>query len=328
MYDVVTFGQATLDVYLMSKKFTIVRDSRFITGYVECFAFGTKIELDDILFEVGGGATNTAVTFSRQGLATSIVSKIGSDYAAEEILSSLKRHGISTQHLVLANGRSGYDTIFLGPRGERTILVYRGVAPTLTVKEVPWHRIRSRWLYVSSLGGNLPLLRSILQFAKKRKNRVAFNPGAAELNHGVRTLRPLLRSVDVLIMNREEAARLTSTPLSNERKIACSLDAICDGIVVVTEGERGSWVCDGKIVRKIRITPVKAVDTTGAGDAYGSGFVAGLIKRPGDFNYALRLASINAASEVQQIGAKNGLITRKLPRGKRWMNIRVQKITR
>ncbi len=325
MYDVITFGQATLDVYLMSKKFRVVRDKRFFTGSAEAFAFGTKIELDDIVFEVGGGATNTAVTFARQGLLTGVVTKVGADYAGEEILASLKHHGLSTHHIIVADGeRSGYSTIFLGRGGERTALVYRGVGSTLTPKQINWRALHTQWFYISSLGGNMTLLRVILRFAKRRKIKVALNPGAREL-HNSSAIRPLLRSVDVVLVNREEAARLVGVPIAKEWKIVHGLDRLCNGIAVVTEGERGSWVCDGKVIRKIHITPVKAVDTTGAGDAYGSGFVAGLIKRPNDFDYALRLASINAASEVQEIGAKNGLITRHIPHGKRWMRISVER---
>lgn len=324
MYDVVTFGQSTADVYLMSKKFRVIRDKKFITGEAECFAFGTKIELDDVLFEVGGGATNTAVTFARQGLLTGIVSKIGSDDAGESIIATLRRHGVSTHHLVIAEGRrSGYATIFLGHGGERTALVYRGAGSTLTAREIAWTHLRAKWFYISSLGGNIQLLKSILQFARKKRIRVALNPGALELKKGGHQLKKLLRKVDILLVNREEAAGLVGVPISHEKKIVHGLDALCDGIAVVTEGDRGSWVADNNVVRKISITPVKAVDTTGAGDAYGSGFVAGLIKRPGDFDYALRLASINSASEVQAVGAKNGLITRRLPRGKKWMRIHV-----
>ncbi len=327
MYDIVSFGQAVLDVYLMSKKFRIVRDERFITGQAECFAFGTKVELDDILFEVGGGATNTAVTFSRLGLSATIVTKIGIDYAGEEIMKSMKEHGVSTSHVIVnADGRSGYDTIFLTSSGERTILVYRGISHTLSAKEIPWPKIHAKWFYVSSLAGNIFLLRSILRFAKKKKIKVALNPGALELRHGLSVLKPLIRDVDVLLLNRAEASKLLSIPFDRDRSIVRGLDKVCNGVAVITEGEKGSWVCDGKVLRRIHINPVKAVDTTGAGDAYGSGFVAGMIKRPGDFDYALRLASINSASVVQQIGAKHGLISRRLPHGKKWMRIRVEQI--
>ena len=326
MYDVISIGQATQDVYLVSKRFRIIRDKRFITGQAECFAFGTKVELDDVLFEVGGGATNTAVTFSRQGLRTAVVTRVGLDPAGESVKRLLMSYGIYLPFVITdPEGRTGYSTIFLTSSGERTILVYRGVSHTLQPNDVSWSKARTRWFYISSLAGNIPLLKKALSMARKYRTHVALNPGALELSRGLRVLGPLIKNVDVLLVNRSEAATLLRVPYENDRAIVRGMDRVCDGIAVITEGKKGSWVCDGMTVRKVVINPVKAVDTTGAGDAYGSGFVAGLIKRPGDIDYALRLASINSASVVQQIGAKHGLILRALPQGKKWMHIKVEK---
>ncbi|MFC1687353.1 carbohydrate kinase family protein [Patescibacteria group bacterium] len=327
MYDVISIGHATQDVYLVSKKFKIIRDKRFITGQAECFAFGTKVELDDILFEIGGGATNTAVTFARQGLKTAVISKIGSDTVGNEIVKTMNNYNISTQYIKKDRKmRSGFSTIFLTASGERTILVYRGASHNFKASDIPWTKLKTKWIYVSSLAGNITVLKKIIQFAKKKQIHVALNPGGLELKRGLKILRPIIRDVAVLLLNRAEGARLLGVPYSNERGIVRGLDTVCNGIAVVTESDKGSWVCDGLSVRKIKITPVKALDTTGAGDAYGSGFVAGIIKRPNDFSYALRLASINAASVVQQVGAKNGLVSRRLPKGKRWMKIHVKKV--
>jgi len=68
MYDVITIGTATQDVFLKSRDFKVLKDERFITGQAECFALGAKIEVPDIFFTTGGGATNAAVTFARQVL--------------------------------------------------------------------------------------------------------------------------------------------------------------------------------------------------------------------------------------------------------------------
>lgn len=326
MYDVITIGQSLRDAYLISKRYRIVRDKRFITSKGICFPFGEKIELDDMLFEIGGGATNTAVTFARQGLKTAIISKIGTDPLGQEVKKEMKERGISTTLFVHdAKQRTGFTTFFFDSSGERTAFVYRGASLSLTASQIPWSKVHAKWFYISSLAGNIELLKKVVQFAKRKKIKVALNPGGMELKKSA-SIKNILRDIDVLLLNRSEGARLLKVPFRSEKKIVKGLDSICNGIAVVTEGEKGSWVCDGKTVRKINIKAVKAVDTTGAGDAYGSGFVAGMVKRPGDFDYALRLATINSASVVQQVGAKNGLLTRRLPKGKRWMNIHVTKV--
>lgn len=313
MYDVITIGSATQDVYLMSRKFRIIRDKRFLTGHAECFAFGTKVELDDILFEVGGGGTNTAVTFSRQGFRTAFCGKVGRDPAGDEVVRVLLESRVDPSLMSRdPKARTAYSAIFLTGSGERTILVYRGASHTLRSSDIPWPKLKAKWLYISSLAGNLTLLRKLVAFARQHRMKVALNPGAKELEAGRTKLVPLLRSVDVLLLNRNEASQLTGVPYADERRIVRQLDAIVSGIAVVTEGEKGSWVADGRHTYRIGIHPVKAVDTTGAGDAYGSGFVAGLMKRPGNVQYALRLATWNAASAVREVGAKHGLLGRRL----------------
>lgn len=327
MYDVITIGSATQDVYLMSRKFRIVRDPRFLTGHAECFAFGTKIELDGILFEVGGGGTNTAVTFARQGFRTAFVGKVGNDPAGVNVIEALRSFGVKTD-LVRRDSHlsTAYSAIFLTGTGERTILVYRGASHNLKPRDIPWSKLKAKWFYLSSVAGNLVLIRRLVQQAKKNKAKVAFNPGEKELAAGRQRLIPLFRDLAVLLLNRQEASRLLGVPLHDEARLIRALPTLKAPIVVVTEGERGSRVWDGRRILRIGIHPVKAVDTTGAGDAFGSGFVAGLMRRPGDLRFALQLATANAASVVQEVGAKHGLLGRQLPTGKRWLHVHVRPI--
>src|SRR3990167_4561440 len=91
MFDVVTIGSATRDVLMRSEQFKIIEDKGFVTGQGECFALGSKIEIKDVVFTSGGGGTNTAVTFSRQGLKTSSVGAIGDDFNGKDITDELNR---------------------------------------------------------------------------------------------------------------------------------------------------------------------------------------------------------------------------------------------
>ena len=189
------------------------------------------------------------------------------------------------------------------------MLVYRGASADFTERMVPWPQLRSRWFYVTSLGGNLPFLRRALAHARRTPASIAVNPGKAELAQRPTALR-VLRGADVVLLNTEEAQLLFR---AKGRALQKQVSAWRKGIVVVTDGERGAWTVTPHSAWQLHIKPVKAMDTTGAGDAFGSGFVGALAKRPGDIGYALRFAAINAASEVQVIGAKNGLLTHHLP---------------
>ncbi len=316
MFDVITIGSATQDVYLMSKGFRFVKNRRSPTGIFEEFAFGSKVELDDLLQEVGGGATNAAVTFQRQGLRTACVCKVGADAAGDDVVRTLRAYKVDPRFVIRdRNDRTAFSALFLGKGGERTALVYRGASADFTQRMVPWAKLSARWFYISSLGGNLSFLRRAIAHAHRTGAKVAVNPGKAELMKAA--ARSVLRQADVLLLNREEAELLFRTRgVQLTKRIATWRK----GMVVVTDGAKGSWAIAPHGAWRMRIKPVRAVDTTGAGDAFGSGFVAALAKRPQDVPAAMRLGAINSAGEVQHIGAKKGLVTLRLPQGP-WMSL-------
>jgi len=312
MFDVITIGSAFRDVYVFSKKFKVLRDTRAITGEVESFAFGTKIELDDILFEIGGGATNTAYTFARQGLRVACLSRIGDDGAGNEVRRFLKKSKIADLLVVDKKQRTAHSVIFLANTGERTILVYRGAAHDFKTSDINFQKIKNtKWLYITSLAGNTALLEKIVRFAKSNNIKIALNPGKKEIRTGHRRVANIFKNVDILLLNREEAAEVTGRVYSDDKGIIKDLHRISGGITVVTEGEQGSLVALNNELFRVIIKPVNAVDTTGAGDAFGSGFLAGYLKNKGNINKAIEFGCLNSASVVQIIGAKHGLLPQK-----------------
>lgn len=317
-YDIITIGSAFKDVYLFSKKFRVLKNARMITGEMECFAFGTKIELDDVHFEIGGGAVNTAATFSNQGFKAGCLARIGQDSAGEDVKKYLRERGIGDLLVYDKKRRTAQSVVFLAPNGERTILVYRGAAHEYKTSDIPSAITKTKWLYVTSLAGKLDVLKKILRLATSRGVKVALNPGKLEVQARGR-LAPLLKYVDVLNVNDEEASILAGMTPDDEKKYLSALRRMCPGIIVVTKGSRGSSVLLNDILYRGIIKPVKAVDTTGAGDAFGSGFVAGIIRFHGDIVKSLQLASNNAAGEVKQLGAKNGIVGRQGP----WRNVQL-----
>ncbi len=309
-FDVITLGSATQDVYLRSSAFRVVRDRRSPTGASEEFAFGSKVELDEVLTEVGGGATNTAVTFRRQGLRTACVCRVGMDAAGDEVVRILRAYRVDPRFVMRDHVHpTAFSALFLSKNGERSALVARGASAHFTEQTIPWKKLKARWYYVCSLGGNIRFLRRILQHAATSKAQVALNPGKDELRQPA-TL-ALLRKADVLLLNREEAELLFHT---HGPRLWTRVASWRKGTVVITDGAKGSYAFNATGSWRVHIKPVKAVDTTGAGDAFGSGFVASLIKHPGNIQEALRLGSMNSAGEVQQLGAKHGLVTQHAPK--------------
>lgn len=312
-FDIITIGAATRDVFLRSKAIRVVRDASFSTGEGECFALGSKIDVDEILFETGGGATNAAVSFARQGLRTAFAGKVGAtDARGREILAALKKERVDTSLVALDRKEmTAYSVLLLTSRGERTALVYRGASANFRTSDFRWSKMRSDWIYVSSLGGELPILRRIWRHAQQTRARIAWDPGAGELATGLPALLPLLRQTDILHLNQEEAAKLMGFGYEQDEASFDRLRTIVRGVTIVTGGTEGSLA--GTVTDSWRsgTHPIRVVSTTGAGDAFTSGFTAAYIRSGGRIPAALQFATANAESVIRHVGAKTGLLRRR-----------------
>jgi sugar/nucleoside kinase (ribokinase family) len=302
---ILSIGAATQDVLVRGKALHAKRDVR-THSYVEMFPLGAKLELDNIFFDVGGGASNAAVTFARQGFGSSFAGKIGKDPAGAEVLRVLKREGIDTQHVrVDSRWNTGYSTILMADNGERTVLVYRGASHHLSSDDFATGRpLDAHWFYISSLAGNMELLKRLLKHAKDHHIRVALNPGSGELAQA-KKLRGLLAAVDIFIANNDEMQLL----FGGDAPVQTMLNAMphCP-YVVLTDGPKGSYASDGQtIFFADQYKKVKVVDRLGAGDAFCSGFTAAIAQGWG-IEEALTLGSANSTSVVSQVGAKTGIL--------------------
>jgi sugar/nucleoside kinase (ribokinase family) len=202
---------------------------------------------------------------------------------------------------------TGYSVIILSGSGERTVLVHRGAAGMLSPAKVRMGSLRAKWFYLSSLGGDLTLVRKTLVHARRVGAKVAWNPGGKEIAKGFRTLAPLIRMADVLILNREEAAQLASMHPRRLEAIVRHLGEHPRKALVITDGADGAYAFGKGVRYHCPSLAKRRVNTTGAGDAFGSGFVVGLLKRD-DLRYALGVAACNAASVVGHMGAKRGIM--------------------
>lgn len=314
MYDIITFGSATHDTFLKSKEFKAVAQKRFITNTGLCMSLGSKIPIDDLAYATGGGGTNTAASFAYQGFKVAYCGKVGNDTGGEAIIEEQKRLGASTDLIIKdKKGKTNCSFVLSVPGMERTILTFRDCSEKLAVKEIPWKKIKNtKWMYVCPLSGKLvKTFQPIINFAKKNKIRVALNPGNTQFELPKKVWQSVLKSIDILILNQEEAAMLTGVQFEKEREIFKKMKRMTKGIIVMTKGPVGLVVSDGKFKYSAGILKEKRmVDRTGAGDAFGSGFLSGFIKKNGDIPYAIQFGSANATGCIEEFGAKNGILTK------------------
>jgi len=308
-YDVITIGSATVDVFVKTSGDDLIdiktkRSEEIFT----CYPLGSKILIKDLQFMTGGGGTNTAVSFARLGLKTAYLGNIGDDANGKRIIGELKKEKADFIGTI-GREKTNYSVVLDSIGHDRTILVYRDASENLDFKRLNKAKLRAKWYYFSSMTGkSFDAAVRLMDFAQKNGIKVAFNPSTYQVKDGKAKLKPLLDRVDLLVFNREEAAILLG------KSGAERIDKLMEGvrqlgpkIVVITDGPKGAYCSDGIDLYTILPRKVKVVETTGAGDAFASSFVAGLAKGY-DLGFAMELGLTNAESVIQHYGAKNILL--------------------
>ena len=330
-------GAETLDLHTKEENFAYV-----------CLRAGRKIELQDIKYYCGGGATNSAVSFAHNGFDVEAFFKIGNDKSGDFIVNHLKKENVSTTHIIRTNDApTGQSFVIPGPHGNSAVLVYRGANITLTQEELPENSIKNaNQLYITSLSGpTAPLFIPITQMARKYNIPVAANPGTSQLRAGAEFLKEALGNINILILNSYEAELLMTSlsikspspalhplvlSLSKDSEVGPELlkkplgsattrftlqqffntvHACGPQIIVVTNGSEGVYASDTKTIFFHPSIKINIISSIGAGDAFGSCFVAQLLNNK-SIEDALRMGIINSSSVIKHLGTQTGLLTK------------------
>lgn len=305
MVKILTIGAAVQDVFLSHcPELKPVAEKTADELFLQ-IELGSKNDVNGINFSTGGGATNGAVTFARQGLETEFMGTIGHDPAGNAVLEDLDREGVDTSYVSYSDKyHTGYSVVLLASTGERTFLTYRGASTHYDIKNFDLDGSHADWLYVTSMAGNMDILDKIFRQAKKLGIKVFFNPGKDELKHKDK-LKSLLEDVEILSVNKQEAAMIVDGD-DLEELVRRLLNYV--PLAIVSDGPNGLMAADGKvIVRAGMYEDVKVIDRTGAGDAFGSGFLSHWATGK-SLEDSIVFASANSTSVVTKIGAKAGIL--------------------
>lgn len=302
MARIASIGAALQDVYLVDHD-DFGTNSR---GFFNQLELGTKVDIDKIQFSTGGGATNAATTFARNGHESIFIGCIADDPAGTAIVNSLDDEGIDSSYITYTDrAQTGYSVLLLAPSGERTILTCRGASAKFDLLNPDdLETINPDWIYVTTFRGNMDMLDQFFTKAKALGGKIMFNPGNLELEHR-RKLLGLLSDVDVLLLNKTEAKKIVEgTSLA---ELVGRLRNYVPA-VIITDGNQGAIATDQNETYRIGIyEDIRVKDSTGAGDAFGSGFLAAYANGK-TFKDSLVFASANSTSVVQKIGSKAGII--------------------
>ena len=252
----------------------------------------------------GGKGANQAVAASAGGLPVHMVGKVGDDAFGEDALESLRTAGVLCEHVQRNKTHStGLATIFLDPEARNSITVAPGANAQITHRDIEdaGALISDADVVMMQLEIPMDACRRAAEIAKKGGALVMLDPAPAPL-------KPLdfLHLVDYLTPNELEAEALTGIALIDEQSAWKNAQALLKmglGNVAITLGSRGSYMANANEHFKIEARSVKAVDTTGAGDAF-CGFLATALAKGLNFKQAAEIASAAASMSVTQAGAR------------------------
>jgi sugar/nucleoside kinase (ribokinase family) len=340
MFDIITIGSVTFDNFLEIEAPKIFWD-KVPSKKALALALGQKLEIKNIYQCLGGNSSNASVTFARQGFKTACAAKVGSDIYGQFILKKLQEEKVNTNFLKIDKKRhTAYSTILL-QSGERVILGYHGASNYFNLNDLKLSQMKSPWWYLSLPGESYKIFNDLINFAYKNQIAVAFNPSGYHLKKDRNSILKNLNKIAVLLLNEEEASTLIGISWKKEKAMFLKLDKLMPKILVVTSGKEGAMVSDNNYIYYSGIFKEKRlVDRTGAGDAFGAGFVSGLMHNGIKFKNilniksdiiknALRLACANSTSVVENIGATSGVLKKQqFLNNSRFknLNIKIQKI--
>jgi ribokinase len=265
---------------------------------------GETVIATDSTTSSGGKGANQAVAAARAGVPTTLVAALGTDARGMRLQAHLRAHGIDLSKLLRVPGPSGAATVLVDAQGDNSIVVHSGANAALTA-----HHVRDALVDIER--GDVVLLQcEVPPAAVEAAVQAATNVRATTILNWSPVLeldRAVVSNVDVLVVNREEAASLLGEDDSNrgpDPAMALRLSRAFGTDVVVTLGADGAACSINGALTPIPSASVpEVVDTTGAGDTFAGTLAAAVAARQSLIE-ATRAACQAAATSVARLGAQ------------------------
>jgi sugar/nucleoside kinase (ribokinase family) len=259
---------------------------------------GTKA---DVKVVPGGSACNTMVGIGNLGGKARMIGRLGNDELGQAFLDGLHKAGVD-RRIRLSEDSTGRVLSVVTPDAQRTMFTYLGASSKLSPEDVLAEDFRDAGIVLLEgyLLFNRPVVEKIISVVKGTKAKLVLDLASFQVVDATRDFleHVIADSVDIILANEDEAKAYTGMGHAE------SLDILSEKaeIAVVKIGKDGVLIGKGKERMKVAGNPVKAIDTTGAGDLWASGFLYGLTQGM-SLEKAASLGCKVGAEVVQVMGA-------------------------
>jgi sugar/nucleoside kinase (ribokinase family) len=258
----------------------------------------------------GGSAANTIVGLASFGARTAFIGKVKADEVGQAFTHDIRAVGV---HFPTPPALEGPATarciVFVTPDGERTMNTFLGACQNLTPDDIDAKTVEaSGILYLEGYLWDPPAAKdafvkaAAIAHAGDRQVALTLSDSFCVDRHRDEFLSLIRkRTVDILFANEHELKSLYQTADFDTAVAALRGE---DMLGVVTRSELGSMIVTREETRAVPAFPIgRLVDTTGAGDLFAAGFLAGL-SRSADYVTCARLGALAAAEVIQHFGAR------------------------
>lgn len=310
MNKVICIGSGAKDVFfpLSETEIKIIDNPSDITAQkLLAFEYGAKYRINDRYEAPGGCAANASQGLARLGLDAFCYCRIGEDADGKWVVETLKKENVNTDLIQYDRDfRTDLSCILVNKEdGDRTIFYNRDANEKLEVKA---EDLEADWIFASALNGNWERnMDTILQAAKIKGIKLAYNPGQENIKDNLEKIREVIAQAEILFVNRDEATEIINKNSDEINMLIRELLALGVKVAVITDGKDGAYVSDGEKIIFAEALEKKAADTTGAGDAFSSGFLAAHIKGK-SLEECLQWGTANGGNSVNFYGGVEGLL--------------------
>jgi len=256
----------------------------------------------------GGKGCNQAIAIARLGGKVRFISKIGNDDYGQLALNTLIENNIDTSTVIQSQDhQTGVAGIMVDKQtGKNAINVITGAPSTLNIDELNKNidKIKNSKIFLTQLEIPKDVTLHSLKIAKENSVLTILNPApASEIS------KEFFNYIDYFTPNETEAEFYTGIKITNEKEAKeASIKLLKFGLkkVIITLGEKGLFYSDGNEDIYLKATLVKAIDTTGAGDAF-NGSLAFALSQNKPIKDSLNLANQAAGLSTLKLGAGNAM---------------------
>jgi len=317
MTKAICIGSACKDIFFPTDEGAVTKTPEDLLSQKKiAFELGAKYKIETRYESLGGVAANVASGLARLGVKAICYSHIGDDEMADWITKELEKNSVATNLISHEkNSPSDLSAIIVDKKsGDR--IIFSNQKANSKMEIFPEKLKNSEWFYIGDLHGNWEEdADKVIQTAQENNIKVAINPRQVNIRDNVGKIIEIIKSSNVVFLNKDESIEILSglkkgfseKELNDEIFLIKNIRELGPEIAVITDGVRGGWGYDGKNILYAPAIENNPVETTGAGDAFASGFFGAYLKKK-SLEECLKWGTANAGSSVKFYGGVEGLL--------------------